>query len=639
MIRKYPPIPKRPKNPRVKMNTWIRGVNKLVSNTQTKENELASGTDIQLVEDGKVKCPRDGQSYYGAEKDSQVVGLYPYYKSGESASLLRISGTTLQVYNSGSWDNVSGASYTAGLDTEGVMAFDRLYLTNGTDNLSYYDGTNITSFSAVSAPAAPTVTRDGGSAGTFTFSYKITSVTDVGESLASSAGSTTLNQSTLSSTVKMSVSWSAVTGAIGYNVYGRKDGKWYFITYLEGNGSVSYSDAGAITPSEVFPPPEGDTTTGPKAKYIAVYKDSLFLIGDPDNPSRLYYSAGGDLINDFTIGSGGGFIDIAKNNGQKGVGMIVFKDALLVFKEGSIYSFSFGSEGLPQVQQVTAAVGAVSGRSIVAVENDVFFASSRGIFTIGNESGFAFDVLRTNELSAKIRPVFQTIETTRLEDIAAVYSTVNNTNLVIFSYTPAGSTTNSKAIIYDRERLAWVEWTNLSANCWANFRNSSSVEMTLYGDDSSGYVKRIFDGSDDFGTAIAGSFKLKAVDFKESNIYKKLKDIDIILRQPTGVVTLNLITDGVNTELTVPLTTVSPSVNFAHYVFTQFLFGVSVGEGLSEQDNNLLRTLKNVNIEARSFQLGFANQGTGSFTLLEVDLSAKLRADRFRRSTDLVTIN
>jgi hypothetical protein len=176
----------------------------------------------------------------------------------------------------------------------------------------------------------------------------------------------------------MDISWSAVTNATGYSVWGRKDGKWYFIIYLEGNSSTSYSDDGSITPEEAFLPPEGNTTGGPKGISIALYKDSLFIFGESSNPSRLYYSAGGDLLTDFTVGNGGGFIDIAKNNGQKGKKVVTFKDSLLCFKEASIYKFSFSSSGLPQVEQVTESVGAMSTRSVVLVENDVFFASDRG---------------------------------------------------------------------------------------------------------------------------------------------------------------------------------------------------------------------------------------------------------------------
>src|SRR3989304_6382653 len=137
-----------------KQERWIRGLNTIVSATQLKDNELAEATDIQLVEDGGIQCPRDGQDYFGNSSGSRVYGLFPYYKSDGTKKLLRMAVTTLQVYNTSTsnWDNVSGYTYTSGKNAEGVMAYDRLYLVNATDSLTYYDGSSIISFSSINAP-------------------------------------------------------------------------------------------------------------------------------------------------------------------------------------------------------------------------------------------------------------------------------------------------------------------------------------------------------------------------------------------------------------------------------------------------------------------------------------------------------
>lgn len=624
-----------------KQDKWIRALNTLVSNTQIRPDELADAQDVQIIEDGKVQCPRDGQDYFGNSSGSRVTGIFPFYKSDGTKQLLRIEGTHLQKYNSSThdWDNVSGYTYTTTLNMEGVMAYDRLYLVNGTDPITYYDGTSITSFTAISAPGAPTVTRTG-TTGSFTFSYKITAVTAVGETDPSSAGTANLNQGTLDTSNYMSLSWSAVTSAIGYNVYGRKDGEWYFMKYLEGNSSTAYVDKNTDTPSEAFTPPEANSTGGVKGKYIALYKDSLFILGDPDNPSRLQYSGGGDKIHDFTVNSGGGFIDVSKNDGQKGTQVKPFKNTLVTFKERSIYQFSFTSTGLPQIVQITDAVGCIAPRSVVAVENDIFFASERGIFSIGNEAGFSFDVLRTNELSARVRSIYQSIDPSYIQNISAIYATKNNVNYVLFSYTPSGSTTNSKALVYDRERLGWIPWTNINANCWATYVDSTGEVHVLYGDDSSGYVKEILSGDDDFGSAIRGSFKLKADSFQTGlDEYKKLRDVSVVLRQPTGSVNLSVIVDGSETAFAANIATISPSINWGHYVFSRFLLGVSYGTGAAtSNDDIVLRTKRNLNLDGKAFQLGFTNGSSGaSFVLLQTSMTAKPRSSRYRESEDLIT--
>lgn len=623
------------------MEKW-KTVNKLVSKTQVKADELVDGLNIQLVEDGKIQCPRDGQDYYGSESGSRVTGLFPYYKSDGTKELLRTSGTALQKYNAGSWDNISGKTYTTTLNTYGVLAYDKLYLENGTDNLTYYDGTDITTFTERSAPTISNVARTG-TTGSYTYSYKITAVTDNGETTPSAADSEVANVSELDDSTYMTVTWGSVTGATGYNVYGRKDGSWYFLAYVEGNSSTTYVDKGQDSTQEFFTPPEGNSTGGQKGNYITIYKDSLFIAGDPDNPSRLYYSGGGDKVEDFTIGGGGGFIDITKNDGQEITGMIVFKDSLLVFKERSIYKFSFSESGLPSVEQVNPAIGCVAPKSLVNVENDVFFAGEDGVYTLGNEAGFAFDVLRTNELSVPVRSEYQSIDPAYIENISAVYAKQNQQNLVIFCYTPSGSTTNSKALVYDRQRLGWLPtWDNITANCWAVYKGSDGVRHVLYGDDSSGYVKEaMVSDQEDFGSSINAYFELRSESFKKSgtNRYKTLKDVDLLLRSPSGTIIFKIVVDGVDTELTLNLTTINPIINFGHYTFTDFLFGESFGSGaVTTSDENLLRSMKNLNILGRSFGLRFENNSSGKFTLLLANMTAKPRSDRYRKSTDLVSI-
>jgi len=71
-----------------KQGKWIRGLNTLVSNTQIRPDELAEATDIMLVEDGKIQCPRDGQAYYGNESGDRVSGLFAYYNSRGTRELL-----------------------------------------------------------------------------------------------------------------------------------------------------------------------------------------------------------------------------------------------------------------------------------------------------------------------------------------------------------------------------------------------------------------------------------------------------------------------------------------------------------------------------------------------------------------------
>ena len=81
-------------------------------------------------------------------------------------------------------------------------------------------------------------------------------------------------------------------------------------------------------------------------------------------------------------------IDIRKNDGDKITGLAVFQDVLIVFKERSIYQVTFDSSGNPTVTPITYATGCVSHKSIVNVENDVYFMSREVCVYFGNEPQF-----------------------------------------------------------------------------------------------------------------------------------------------------------------------------------------------------------------------------------------------------------
>jgi hypothetical protein len=618
-------------------NKWIKGLNTLVSNTQIRPDELSEATNIQLVEDGKIQCPRDGQAYFGSTNGSRVLGISSFYPTSGTRYLLRMVGTTLQKYNSssGGWDNLTGAAYTTGLRANMATAYDYQYICNGTDALTKTDGSTITTFTELTVPTNLAVARSGGSAGTFVYSYKVSAVNAVGETTPCAAVTDTASVDTLTTSVKMVLTWTAVTDSIGYNVYGMSATAGHtFMQYLDGNGSVTYTDDNSDTPSTVFTPLEGNSTGGQKGKYISVYKDSLFISGDANNPSRLYYTGGGDKIDDFTVNNGGGFIDISKNDGQVLTGSVVFKDSLIVFKEDSIYKFNFLTDGMPGLEQISSSVGCIANRTIVAVENDVYFLGRDNVYTLGNQQGFAFDVLRTNAISMRVRTIVESFDPAYIQNASAVYAKTANQRLVILSYTPAGSTTNTNALVYDFERDGWYKWTNINANCWTTYIDANGINYVLYGDDSSGYVKQVLTGTTDFSSVIRGYFRLRAEDFSTKSggnltSYKTLKDMYMVLRSPTKSITFNIIADGVTTVYSTNISTTYPSVNFGHYLFP-FLLGESVGTGSTEQDNNIVRRIRNANLTARSFMYEY-DTGTsgGSFTLVEIKSTAVPKSDRY----------
>jgi hypothetical protein len=438
---------------------WKGGLNTLVSPTKLKDNELSTAENIQYIEDGIIST-RDGQAYYLNDTGlSGIAGMFQFKKSDGTNQFLIAGGTSLKKENltTSDYDNIVGSpTYTANLDTAMVQAYDKVFISNGTDALTSYDGSSFISYTAILTPTGLAVTRTGTTAaGSYTFSYRVSAKNAAGETLACSAVTVTADVGTLTTSKTLTVSWSAVTDATGYNVYGRKNGYESFLVSIE-SGVTTWLDDGSVTASAVFFPQEENTTSGKKGTFAEFINSTLIISGDPNNPSRLYFSAGGSTnIANFSVGQGGGYVDISKSDGEAITGIKAFQDSVFVWKENSVWKLTFTSASIPSVSLITRAIGCIAPRSICVVENDIFFLSYKGVYVIGNEPNYV-GVIRTNELSAKIRSHFTSINTSRLSKVIAFY--FNNKYTLCVS--DGSSAYNNKTIVYDRERLNWATGTN-----------------------------------------------------------------------------------------------------------------------------------------------------------------------------------
>lgn len=93
-----------------------------------------------------------------------------------------------------------------------------------------------------------------------TYYYRVSAFNSAGETLAS-AETSIATSAVAGNTHTVTVNWGAVTGATGYNVYGRSTGAELFIEAVDGQATTTYVDTGAIVPSGALP--AANTTIAP----------------------------------------------------------------------------------------------------------------------------------------------------------------------------------------------------------------------------------------------------------------------------------------------------------------------------------------------------------------------------------------
>jgi len=490
------------------IDSFKGGVNTLLSATRLKKNEAAEATNLLLSDDG-VWTKRWGTQYYGGDAGGSVVdGFIEYRKSDGTRELIIFANDLVRKKSGSSWTIISGYTPTAGTPVQAIQIGKYLYACNGTDDLAYYDGTSFSTYTAITDPENLTATRNTLSAGDYDYYYTVTAHNDIGETIGATEVTEDVDEDRIawSGDDAIDLAWDAVTNAVYYTVYfGTAPG---FLEKLIDVTTNAFSDDGSLSPIGFILPPDDNTTVGPKFKYMCISQNRLWGVGDPDNPWKVYYTnlifPDEDLV--FSFAYGGGYVELEPGGKAITKGIIDFQGKPHVFcptpeGRGNIFSINVSyntaySVDLPTTIKLTSQISSLAPRSIIQAENDVFFLTKRGVYLLGNEPNVVSDILRTNELSAKIRPYIRDMTNDDLEKTCAYYYDAK-----VFFSTP------TRTFIYDREKLCWIKDWSVGFRQLGEYTDSNDVTHFIGGMSTDGYLVEIGENyKSDLGTAFSTSY-------------------------------------------------------------------------------------------------------------------------------------
>ena len=520
------------------------GLNLLLKPSELKPNELAQADNLMLVGSG-IPTKRWGTANYyltgTATTNNKVRGLFGAYFKSEVNELLSVSDDGYLTKKSGaSYSIITGASWASGYNMEMTMLDDYVWLCNGQSPLRKYSypsaGATLVRYDTLTTPTGVAATNlSGASLGRSIWSWRISAESQVGETLASTPISlASLPQDLSESTVR--ISWTPVSSASGvlkgYVIYGRDPGDETFLARVP-KDTYFFDDDGSATPSDLGEPPTSNTTDGPIAKYIISYKDKLIIAGLKDNPSRVMWTGGSIGGQRFHWSQGGGYLDIDKDSGDEITGLAVHQEKVIIFKKRSIWQMTLTASGgltVPVYSLITRSHGCASHRTAKPVENDLFFLSRKGVYALGYEPNIMADVLRTTEISSKVRPYIDGKVPTDFDNASSLYADYK----YILSI-------GNRMIVYDRERLSWMGPWNLKSNAFETYYDADDIERWLMGDATGGYVTEMSTASkDDKGSAFTTLLRTKQEDFGDWSRFKTIKDVYTRFRNVLGNIGVNV---------------------------------------------------------------------------------------------------
>ena len=238
-------------------------------------------------------------------------------------------------------------------------------------------------------------------------------------------------------------------------------------------------------------------------------------------------------------GQGAQYIDVQPGDSDKIIGLSVFQNNLIIFKERSIFQFSFDTSGEPVLQMITQAYGCVGFKTIQRVDNDVFFLTRNGVYVLGYEPNY-FAIIRTNELSARIHPLIQTIQPSNFLNACSMFH-----QYVYYLGIPASTSYNSLTLTYDRRYQAWSTLNYYQPESFCIYNDTNNNETMYFTSATSNQIFQITPGVYSAnGSAINSYWYSKSYDLGNFNIYKRWVDCAIFFRQIVGTVTVNFYTDN-----------------------------------------------------------------------------------------------
>jgi hypothetical protein len=564
-------------------------------------NQARETINLLQVQDGLWKV-RWGSAYYGLDipGESTIIGAKEYIKSDGTRELVAIGGTTGKVYKSvdgGTWSEVTGATFTVTKKLFFLQINSYLYITNGYDPLTRYNGSTLTRYTELAAPTGVSLSRGAGlSAGSYTYYYQITALNDIGETVGSTEQSIAVNKErdtwTATSNEYVDISWTAVPGATKYQIYiSNASGQEVLLDVSTTN---SYRDNNSATENPYVFIPDDNTTGAPKFSQMRMSGNRIWATRDPDYPYRVYWSGVGQYVGYFSAFYGGGWVDLEKGGRERPQWVGHYRTGkgdsaatvLCSTPEGigaiwqiTIETLTVGSDviPIPVPVKIVGTIGTDAPYAVVEAGDSLVFPNKRGVFDLGNKENIV-NVLATTEKSSAIRPSYRSLNLAKIDQFCGYWYDAK-----IFLSMTEGGGENDMIAILDTERRNWNwKWT-VGVKQFLEYTDSSGKTHFLAIPTNGGRLIEFSENiSGDLGQPFRTSYisGLIPID-RNKKVFAKVKEALIELGRPKGTINFEVLgverKKGFSSVASKTITDTVSNIDFTEGLFSDAEFSTDEG--------------------------------------------------------------
>ncbi len=612
--------------------TFRKGLNLILRPTELGNDELAVAENILLTGSGVPTGRWGALAYFTAGTTGTIRGFGTYKNNTQTQNdLLALSDAGYLVKkNSSSSTVITGQSWPSGTMIHAEQLGGKTHIVSQDVVFTSYDGTNLSVFATISAPTGLYATNFSGATGPNEVSYSIVAIGANGGQSTPSAQYVLASLPNDLSRTQINLFWSAPSAATisGYEIYRGPQGDRTLLASV-GPNTTRYVDLGDPA-SETIQEPLINTTGGVRSQFIKKYKDRLLVV-DKSDPNKLMISGRFPFHTNFSWLNGGGYIYIDPDSGDNITGIEVqpIADRIVVYKEHSSFLVELklttvGNFTLldPDYVPISTAVGCSSQDTIATVENDTFYFGRSGLYVTGYEPNF-LNIIRTNEISAKIRPYLELLNDTDYTTANAFY--IDHKYILSFPQ-------RKEMMVYDRERGAWLGPWKLpfGVSHMKLYLDSSGTEKWVIGsyEDNQVYTFDTATNSDD-GEIITKTLRTKKTYFGDFSTLNIVTFFYILFRNIIGTTTVNILVedrDGATSAVksfTITGSATAGSTGWGTDSWGTFEYGLSNNTEAVVTSEELTRW-GSLFKEARNVQLEVASiEANSNFELLQAKISAR----------------
>jgi hypothetical protein len=228
----------------------------------------------------------------------------------------------------------------------------------------------------------------------------------------------------------------------------------------------------------------------PKAKYMAVYANSLMTAGDPENPSRVWISEQFAPQVFGTYGkTKGSYLDIAPDDGETITGLKVSAKCLQVSKQSRFYRVVYtGDFNDPwRVDDVDGGLGTYSHWSMQVVPEGLLFMSQRGPAI---NYGSRCDMLPATKNILNLFD-YGDPQSFDKDQISLIHSCNDRTrNQIYFTMGSHNSDQRDRILVYNYEQAKWAICSSVVASVMCEMGDAQGLSDVWIGTYDGGVLRK-----------------------------------------------------------------------------------------------------------------------------------------------------